>query len=58
MKIICTWDTEAEDETTVEFKGFDSKSRIARLDFLKDAIWELGQQYNKEYHRFIDQGVK
>jgi hypothetical protein len=45
--IYSRWNPEMGEETKVSFRDdWESLSEIAKLDHLKDTIWELTQKYN------------
>ena len=45
--ISATWNPEESPETSVKFhRSFDKLTRIDKLDFLKDAIYDLEEKYN------------
>lgn len=58
-KIVVTWNTDHDDETRVSYgKNYVTLPMLSKLDFLKDAIVELIDKYNKVLDDFNEKGEK
>ncbi len=57
MKITCKWDEDKNPETNIKYNDdYFGFNRLNKLDFLRDIIKELTDQYNKtlEAHNVRD----
>ena len=47
MRITLKYNINTDETTITTSTSYKSNNNIHRLDFLKDCIWELEQEYNK-----------